>query len=100
MILNNLSLILSKIDVTGIVEIAIIVFSLVLLGLSINAYRRTGLKKLIFAAIAFALFAIQLFIEYADEAFNIFEEEQADLVISGVILLTLVMFFFAVVRKN
>ena len=36
------------------------IFSLLLLALSILAYRRTGLRKIIFAAIAFSLFAIQL----------------------------------------
>lgn len=100
MILDNLSLVLGKIDIIGLVDIAIIIFSLVLLGLSINAYRRTGLKKLLFAAVAFALFTVQLLIEYTDEVFNIFDEGQVDLVISGVILFTLIMFFLAIVRKK
>ncbi len=100
MILDNLSLVLGKIDIIGLVDIAIIIFSLVLLSLSINAYRRTGLKKLLFAAVAFALFAVQLLIEYTDEVFNIFDEGQVDLVISGVILFTLIMFFLAIVRKK
>jgi hypothetical protein len=100
MILDNLSLVLGKIDIIRLVDIAIIIFSLMLLGLSINAYRRTGLKKLLFAAVAFALFTVQLLIEYADEVFNIFDEGQVDLVISGVILFTLIMFFLAIVRKK
>lgn len=100
MILDNLSLVLGKIDIIGLVDIAIIIFSLVLLSLSINAYRRTGLKKLLFAAVAFALFTVQLLIEYTDEVFNIFDEDQVDLVISGMILFTLIMFFLAIVRKK
>ena len=100
MILDNLSLVLGKIDIIGLVDIAIIIFSLVLLSLSINAYRRTGLKKLLFAAVAFALFTVQLLIEYTDEVFNIFDEGQVDLVISGMILFTLIMFFLAIVRKK
>jgi hypothetical protein len=47
------------------------VFSLLLLALSILAYRRTGLKKIIFAAIAFSLFAIQLILESLEESFGV-----------------------------
>ena len=45
------------------------VFSLLLLALSILAYRRTGLKKIIFAAIAFSLFAVQLLLGSFEETF-------------------------------
>jgi hypothetical protein len=100
MTLNNLSLVLGKLDIVGLVEIGIMVFSLMLFVLSLNAYRRTGLKKLIFAAAAFCMFAVQLFIEYTDDTFNILDDVQTDLVTSGVILFTLIMFFLAVVRKS
>jgi hypothetical protein len=50
-------------SIEGIIQAAIGIFSLLLLGLSILAYRRTGLKKIIFAATAFSLFAIQLILE-------------------------------------
>jgi hypothetical protein len=42
----------------GVILAATGIFSLLLLALSILAYRRTGLRKIIFAAIAFSLFAI------------------------------------------
>ena len=99
MVLNSLFL-STEIDVIGIVEIIIIVFSLILFGLAISAYRRTKLRKLLFAAIAFALFAIELLIEYADEAFGFFEEEQVDLLATGIILSILIMFFLSVTRRK
>jgi hypothetical protein len=57
--------------------------------LSILAYRRTGLKKIIFAAIAFSLFAIQLILEALEESLGILEEPPVG-----------DMFFLAIVRKN
>jgi hypothetical protein len=38
------------------------------------AYRRTGLKKIILAAIAFSLFAIQLMLESLEDTIGILEE--------------------------
>lgn len=77
------------------------VFSLLLLALSILAYRRTGLKKIIFAAIAFSLFAIQLILESLEESFAVLEEPPiGDILSSSLTLAILVLFFLAIVRKN
>ena len=56
------------------IQAAIAIFSLLLLGLSILAYKRTGLKKIILAAIAFSLFAIQLILESLEDTIGILEE--------------------------
>jgi hypothetical protein len=77
------------------------IFSLLLLALSILAYRRTGLKKIIFAAIAFSLFAIQLILEALEESFAVLEEPPiGDILSSSLTLAILVLFFLAIVRKN
>jgi hypothetical protein len=77
------------------------VFSLLLLALSILAYKRTGLKKIIFAAIAFSLFAIQLILEALEESLGILEEPPiGDILSSSLTLAILVLFFLAIVRKN
>jgi hypothetical protein len=77
------------------------IFSLLLLTLSILAYRRTGLKKIIFAAIAFSLFAIQLILESLEETFGILEEPQiGDILLASMTLAVLVLFFLAIVRKT
>lgn len=77
------------------------IFSLLLLALSILAYRRTGLRKIIFAAIAFSLFAIQLILGSLEETFGILEEPPiGDILTATMTLAILVMFFLAIVRKE
>ena len=76
------------------------VFSLLLLALSILAYKRTGLKKLIFAAIAFSLFAVQLLLESIEETFLFGDLPIMDILSSSMTLAILVLFFLAIVRKN
>jgi hypothetical protein len=77
------------------------IFSLLLLALSILAYRRTGLRKIIFAAIAFSLFAIQLILGSLEETFGILEEPPiGDILIASMTLAILVMFFLAIVKRE
>lgn len=77
------------------------IFSLLLLALSILAYRRTGLRKIIFAAIAFSLFAIQLILGSLEETFGILEESPiGDILIASMTLAILVMFFLAIVKRE
>jgi hypothetical protein len=88
-------------SIEGAIQAAIGIFSLLLLGLSILAYKRTGLKKIIFAAIAFSLFAIQLNLESLEETIDILEESPiADILSASMTLAILVLFFIAIVRKN
>jgi hypothetical protein len=86
--------------VLNLLKIGIGVFSLLLLALSISAYRKTGLRKVIYAAIAFALFAIQLFFEYLDDTVESFGTPYNDLIYYGMTLAILVLFFLAVVRRK
>jgi Na+/glutamate symporter len=77
------------------------VFSLLLLGLSILAYKRTGIKKIIYAAIAFSLFAIQLILESLEESLGILEDPPiGDILSSSLTLAILVLFFLAIVRRE
>ena len=88
-------------SIESIIQAAIGIFSLLLLGLSIMAYKRTGLKKIIFAAIAFSLFAIQLILEALEETISILEEPPiGDILSASMTLAILVLFFLAIVRKN
>ena len=100
MILPELFLKTDSFGVQNGIELGIIAFSLVLAGLSINAYRTTGLKKLAYAAVAFALFAIQLFLEYADEIYDFFDDDQTDIMLSAITLGILILFFLAIIRKK
>jgi hypothetical protein len=77
------------------------VFSLLLLALSILAYKRTGLKKIIFAAIAFSLFAVQLLLDSFEETLILLEDSPImDILSSSMTLAILILFFLAIVRKN
>jgi hypothetical protein len=88
-------------SIESIIQAAIGIFSLLLLALSILAYRRTGLKKIVFAAIAFSLFAIQLILEALEETIGILEEPPiGDILSASLTLSILVLFFLAIVRKS
>jgi hypothetical protein len=88
-------------SIEGVIQAAIGIFSLLLLGLSILAYRRTGLKRIIFAAIAFSLFAIQLILEALEEIIGVLEEPPiGDILSASMTLAILVLFFLAIVRKS
>jgi len=95
--LSNI-LLQSDFDVGQIINLAIMAFSIILFALAITAYKNTKVKKVAFAAAAFALFAIQLAIEYVDEVVHILED-QIDVILSLITLGILLLFFFAVVKK-
>jgi heme A synthase len=88
-------------SIESIIEAVIGIFSLLLLALSILAYKRSRLKKIIFAAIAFSLFAVQLLLGSLEESFSLLEETPIiDILTSSMTLAILVLFFLAIVRKN
>ena len=76
------------------------IFSLLLLALSISAYRKTGLKKIIYAAAAFALFGIQLLFESLEEIFEVLDTGYGYVITSSMTLAILILFFLAIVQKN
>jgi hypothetical protein len=82
------------------IKIAIAAFSLLLLGLSISAYRKTALKRLLYAAVAFGLFAIQMFFDYLEDAVEGFDTAYSDIIFYGITLAILVLFFIAIIRRK
>jgi hypothetical protein len=86
--------------ITQAIKIAIAAFSLLLLGLSISAYKKTALKRILYAAIAFGLFAIQMFFDYLEDAVEGFDTAYSDIIFYGITLTILVLFFLAIVRKR
>ena len=86
--------------ITQAIKIAIAAFSLLLLGLSISAYKKTAVKKLLYAAVAFGLFAIQMFFDYLEDAVEAFDTAYSDIFFFGITLAILVLFFMAIVRKK
>jgi len=98
--LSELFLQAESLELSNIVQLGIVGFSLVLFALSLTAYRNTGLKRILFASIAFVLFAIQLFFDYIEEFFNFFEEDTTDLLLSGITLVILILLFVSLVKRK
>jgi len=84
----------------NLLQLAILGFSLFLLGLTIKAYVTSGLKKILFAASAFGLFSINLFFEYAEETFDWFEDAESEIISTFIFLIILVLFFLAIIKKK
>lgn len=82
------------------IALGITVISLLLLALSVTAYRKTHLKVTIYAIIIFALFAIQQFIDYLDNVIPALDNPITDVVISSLTLTILALFFLAIVRTK
>ena len=82
------------------IALGMAIFSILLLALSINAFKKTGLKVTIYAIIIFALFAVQQFIDYLDNIFVELDIPITDVIISSMTLAILVLFFLAIVRTK
>ena len=86
--------------ITQAIQIAIAAFSLLLLALSISAYKKTALRRILYAAVAFGLFAIQMFFDYLEDAIEALDMAYNDIIFYGITLAILVLFFMAIVRKK
>ena len=86
--------------IEGIIYFSATVLALLLLALSISAYRNTGIKKIKYAIAAFALFAAFLFYEYLEDIFKFLRTVFSDLIFASVIFGVLILFFLAIIRKN
>lgn len=91
----------TAVQLEGVVKAVIVAFSGLLLGVSILAYMRTGIKKMAFAAAAFSLFAIQLLYEFLEQnILHILDTPYLDLILSSMTLAALACFFIAVIKKD
>jgi hypothetical protein len=84
----------------SLISLFIGIFSILLLLLSISSYRKTGLKNILYAAGAFGLFAIRLFIEVFDEIHDIVDNYLLSFLNSSITLAILILFFLAIIKKN
>jgi hypothetical protein len=100
MILPKLFLEIEPFGIDDGLEIGIMIFSVILFALSITAYRNTGIKKILFAAAAFALFAIQLFVDSIEDYLGFFEEDATDILVALITFAILVLFFVAIVKRR
>jgi hypothetical protein len=68
--------------------------------LCISAYRKIGLKNILYASDALGLFAIRLFIEVFDENYDIVDNYLLSFLNSSITLAILILFFLAIIKKN
>ena len=83
-----------------VLEVAIAVFAIVLLALSLSAYRKTHLRRLLLVSVAFGLFAVEVLIGQLDDfVFNVgFRTEQ--IVVAVMEFAILLLFFLAIVVRD
>jgi hypothetical protein len=81
------------------IKVAIALLSILLLALSLSAFRRTRLKRLLYASAAFGLFAVQMLVEFLEDATR-FGEPYTDLITPGITLAIVLLFFVGIVRKG
>lgn len=82
------------------IKVGIAAFSILLAGLSVYAYRKTAIKGIIYAAIAFGLFAAQMLFEYLEDEVEGFDAPYNDIIFLGMTLAILVLFFLAIVWRK
>jgi hypothetical protein len=75
------------------------VFSLLLLALSISAYRKTGLRIILYAVAAFALFGIQLLFESFEDTFEAWDTGIGSVITASMTLAILILFFLAIAKR-
>ena len=81
-------------------EVGIGIVSIVLFALAVTAYKNTGIKKILFAAAAFGLFAIQLLVDALEDSMWFLSEEVVDIFVPLITFAILILFFVAIVKKR
>ena len=83
-----------------ILDFAIAIFALVLLALTLSAYRRTRLKRLIVVSAAFGLFAVEVGIRQLDAFVFALGFQAEQIVVGAMEFIILLLFFLAVVVRD
>ncbi len=99
---SNFATIPLQLEFIGIVEnlesLLIGIFSIILLLLSISTYKKTGLRNILYAATAFALFTFDVFVELVIERYYAVTYPMQDLLHTSITLALLSLFFLSVIR--
>ena len=82
------------------IAVGIGIFSLILLALSITAFKKTHLRVIIYAITIFALFAIQQLFDYFENMIPELDTPVTDVLVDSLTLAILVLFFLAIVRTR
>ena len=91
---------LDKGDVAEIFDFGSGIFAAILFVLSLIAYRKVKLKKILFVAIAFGLFAVHTILSRLDLFMPDIESSLLELMLAITSFIALSLFFLAIVRKD
>jgi hypothetical protein len=84
----------------GIVYFLSGILSTIISALSIYAYRKKGVKKILYAVFAFVFFTFYLFFEALENFYPIIESTSLiDLFAASITTLVILFFFFAIIKK-
>lgn len=101
---TNITIIPLQVDLVVIVEnletLLIGVFSILLLLLSISTYQKTGLRNILYASAAFALFAFDVFLEFIIERYYSMTYPMQDFLHTSITLAILGLFFISIVKRT
>ena len=87
-------------QIEGSIYFSSAILSSVLLGLSISAYRKRAVKKILFAVGAFAFFTFYLFFEAFEEFTpQIQKYVGLDIIVASLTFLVVIFFFLALIKK-
>jgi len=76
------------------------ILSSILLALSIHAYRKKYVKKILFTVMAFAFFSIYLYFEASEIFLPVLATLPLDLTAAAITTLVLMFFFLAIIKKT
>ena len=83
----------------ALLSLAVGMFAVVLLGLSLNAYRKTGMRRLLLVSAAFGAFALSVVVRNV-ETFVFPGVDVDEILVTSLQLLTLLLFFLALVLRD
>ncbi len=81
-------------------DVAIAIFALALLALSLSAYRKTRLRRLLIVSVAFGLFAVEVGIGQLDDFVFAVGYQTDLLIVAAMEFIILLLFFLAIVVRD
>lgn len=87
-------------QIEGIIYFLSGILSTIISALSIYAYRKKGVKKILYAVFAFVFFTFYLFFEALEDFYPILESNSVlDLFSASITTLVTLLFFLAIIKK-
>ena len=96
----SLLLDIGEVEVYEYLNVVVAIVAVILLAISLIAYRKTNLRRLVLVSIAFGLFAVEAFIRELDELALVFGSGTEQIIVIVLDLAILLLFFLALVLSK